>query len=1318
MLSYIITGIVILLCFRYLRHNKGAKQKLKLALAYPYVWILKKTTPPAINYNHRSSDIARNGISSPPEAWIKENPRPLLPNIHAADSLGFCGVHKNGSVLVTRITRRPNRVAETWVFLRLPSGEEYQLPNHPDTKIFNTKENSFSAGGLTFELLEPLRCWRVSFNGYLRKGIRNDWKNDDEDTVLVRFNFLWHPIYSYVALPHDFKNFFLADLLAKQKWSKGFVSPYKLFSEEVIEQIGQLHGEVTIENEQKQQLLFRGLRKRTYGVRNWEAPANRLSISGMLKNGRSFHIFGEQKNGEHLKRYLYGYILSPCNMVIHHIDNISLNTNLLLNFPKFPERLGITLTANKKEYALEVYPNVEGFKVYEGSDWNTEIEVLPVNVILNGMEGQGLVEYAHQYHGLSPIPARSSLSLLKEPDVKQCNSYVVRFDDMECRSSSVVGGKGASLANMAHLPFKFGNFTIPDGICLTKTAFEHYLKQNFKVKAALLQLQKVAWKRITGTLSDECENVVKLIYETEVPKGIKNELKSKLVDVFGEDFGALKFAVRSSAIGEDGEEMSAAGQNETFLGVKGFDEILAAIIKCWASQFAFRSIEYKRQNGQLLNAGMGVVIQKMVPAEVAGVLFTRDPLTGSMGRMTISANYGLGESVVSAMADPDAITLKRTWNDQLSILQKDIGAKKVMIAMSDDSGTIEKEVDQDKASECALSNEMAIKLGQIAIFLEQCFGTARDIEWALSQKEIFLLQSRPLTAENIMTDFEIIHELDSATRTDEEHYSTANVAEVLPGAGSPVVLTGGMRAMSVFMQEQFTWKLQSHRFDPTVFDGFATFYGHYFFDKIQQKVWSLSKKKNPMNRAMELGMHGRVLDDDHVLEKALDRFENPPLRVSLLLLSVVAIGMLFGGRKLKKGIKNYQHYPVPTKGANTIEDAFNRIGKAMFLVPKVMDPHMSVSSASTVWNVIVLNVLSHGSENYQIEHYTDFAKLIGSANGAESGDVPFSLKELAETISKEMDPENFLSLTPEDGLKWLQENSGESSKKFKNFLERHGHRGIKEFDMMAVTWGIKPVEVIKVLQDMLKVNSSMKEYSREKRAEDVLDTLSTPLTPFRRMLLSQVMKGCRKGVLQRERAKSLLVKYYDCLRHGYRHLADMMVAEGMLPDPNIIFFFTHEEIGFFIKTRSANLLRRAKQRLRMHDQKDKLQFPELIDGFPVPVQEDSNISYDTINQITGFPVSQGIVQGPARVVVSFHEVSTIQPGEILITHATDIGWSPYFPMLSGVVTELGGLISHGAVVAREFGIPCIVGAQGATKMFRSGDTVLLDATKGVLSKIQ
>lgn len=195
--------------------------------------------------------------------------------------------------------------------------------------------------------------------------------------------------------------------------------------------------------------------------------------------------------------------------------------------------------------------------------------------------------------------------------------------------------------------------------------------------------------------------------------------------------------------------------------------------------------------------------------------------------------------------------------------------------------------------------------------------------------------------------------------------------------------------------------------------------------------------------------------------------------------------------------------------------------------------------------------------------------------------------------------------------------------------------------------------------------------------------------------------------------------YVHEIRKAYCYLAENMQKNGLLPDKNLIFFLTHQEIDVLLKDRSRNdLISKAIRRRRLHPELRKLQFDEFHWGLTIPrnTEADCHGLADLV-KVIGTPVCEGKITARACVVKSFDEVSKIRAGDILIAHSTDIAWSPYFPILSGVVTELGGLISHGAVVAREYGLPCIIGATNATKIIKDGEEICMDASAGIIVKI-
>lgn len=215
------------------------------------------------------------------------------------------------------------------------------------------------------------------------------------------------------------------------------------------------------------------------------------------------------------------------------------------------------------------------------------------------------------------------------------------------------------------------------------------------------------------------------------------------------------------------------------------------------------------------------------------------------------------------------------------------------------------------------------------------------------------------------------------------------------------------------------------------------------------------------------------------------------------------------------------------------------------------------------------------------------------------------------------------------------------------------------------------------------------------------------------------MPRCQAYVELRERTKSQLIAYIHELRKAYCYLAERMQQEGLLPDMDLIFYLTHQEIGTILDDRSrSDLINKAIRRRRLFPEWKKLRFDEFQWGVMRPKNDEQDLTDASCEQVIGTPVYGGKITGRACVVKTFAEVSKIKAGDILITYCTDVAWSPYFPILNGVVTELGGLISHGAVVAREYGLPCIVGATNATNIINDGDEICMDANVGVIFKLE
>ncbi|XP_014669157.1 PREDICTED: putative phosphoenolpyruvate synthase [Priapulus caudatus] len=274
-----------------------------------------------------------------------------------------------------------------------------------------------------------------------------------------------------------------------------------------------------------------------------------------------------------------------------------------------------------------------------------------------------------------------SVPLLKEPAIGTNNNcdLTLEFTKPACASSQLAGGKGTQLALLTQLD---GKFMVPRGFCLTVAAYRRHLNENKHLRDSIVELENIAYKRKGGDIHEISKATVESFNNTQLTPELERAVLKQLSELFGEEWNEKTFAVRSSAVGEDGGEASFAGQMESFLGVIGIKEICNCIAKCWASSFTQQAIEYRRNHGQIVAADVGVCIQEMVEADVAGVLFTRDPVTGNPGIMTINVSYGIGEAVVSGVTEPDTIYLQRSFNDKLIVKKKILGSKKIKMVIS------------------------------------------------------------------------------------------------------------------------------------------------------------------------------------------------------------------------------------------------------------------------------------------------------------------------------------------------------------------------------------------------------------------------------------------------------------------------------------------------------------------------------------------------------------------------------------------------------------------------------------------------------------
>jgi pyruvate,water dikinase len=297
-------------------------------------------------------------------------------------------------------------------------------------------------------------------------------------------------------------------------------------------------------------------------------------------------------------------------------------------------------------------------------------------------------------------------------------------------------------------------------------------------------------------------------------------------------------------------------------------------------------------------------------------------------------------------------------------------------------------------------------------------------------------------------------------------------------------------------------------------------------------------------------------------------------------------------------------------------------------------------------------------------------------------------------------------------LEWLRDpSSGAAGKAFESFLTAHGHRCIRELDFREHDWKEDPMPLVQSLQQIV----SAPRIVRTGSTRDVQEALAE-LSRGARWLIEWLLPKAHAAVVERERSKSFTVWLARQLKRGYVGYAEALAAAGRLPDVDLVFFFTHEELGRLARGPDRALVRRAEHRRRLHPRKIAVEFPYVCQGKPVPLA----LAEDKVQEgdlMRGTPLSRGVAIGQARVARTLTEAAAMQPGEILVTPFTDVGWTPFFSRAAGLATEVGSVLSHGAVVAREYGLPAIAGLPGLTRWVKTGEMLRLDGNTGELRRV-
>ena len=724
--------------------------------------------------------------------------------------------------------------------------------------------------------------------------------------------------------------------------------------------------------------------------------------------------------------------------------------------------------------------------------------------------------------------------------------------------------------------------------------------------------------------------------------------------------GAGKVAVRSSAIGEDSGDASFAGQYETVLNVEGAEALRAAIEACVRSLSNARASAYRDEKLGAGQVQMNVVVQRMVDARVAGVLFTANPINARRDQVVVDAVPGLGEALVSGHATPDHWVLRR------------------------DASVVESEI-QAKAP--VLNETERARLLEGALEAEARYGAPLDMEWAIDRSgAVRWLQARPIT--KLPSD---PNELDTAS--DPSHVFTwANIGEMMPGAVTPLTYSVTGRGIDIGMQRAY------RRSGVSVPPGDHIRYVGMNFGHLFLNLTTLSEIAADVAGSTKAQMCMALCGRD--IEEVPEPDPAPKLKRAINgARYFYQLAAAAKHRREMDALVASAHLPI----SGTVQERYETIDAKLPNVWKAYELHLLSSSSSGALSPILLGILAKGEEPTQA-HHAEVAEMLAGAEGVESADIAEGAERIVDALLDLPEAKiAFASAEPDAALAWLRSpRSGRAGEELRRYLERHGHRAVRELELRQKGWGVDTSPLVASLRSGLRARLEHGSPIRQKH--HVATSTDHPI-------LRKLLPLAHAAIRSREHTKSGLVAVTTEFKHAYRALGAAMADEGLLPDEDAVFFLTHEELGQCVAGR-AELASTAVSRRAVVDYQMPLHFPQVFRGRPEPLRLEAVEGDD--GALVGKPVSRGSVTGRARVVETLEEAAALQAGEILIAPITDVGWTPYFSLIAGLATDVGSAVSHGAVVAREYGLPAVVNLRVATSRFQTGDRVTLDGDRGTL----
>jgi rifampicin phosphotransferase len=885
---------------------------------------------------------------------------------------------------------------------------------------------------------------------------------------------------------------------------------------------------------------------------------------------------------------------------------------------------------------------------------------------------------------------------------------VLPFDAIDRAALPIAGGKAANLADLVH-----AGLPVPAGFCVTTAAYD-LVAGEAGLDSTLAALAEAS-PDDAASLAELATTARAALLETHVPEALAESI-ANAYRALGVD-ASVPVAVRSSATAEDLPYASFAGQQDTYLNVVGVGALIDAVRRCWASLWTNRAVSYRASNGiDPRTVRLAVAVQEMVEATVAGVLFTADPLTGRRRQAVIDAGPGLGEAIVSGAVNPDHFVVDTATGE---IVERRLGDKRVAVRAAAGGGTQWVEL-AESSDEASLSEAQIRTLVALGARVEAHYGVPQDTEWAIDADErVWLLQARPIT-----TLFPLPAGA-PATDADLRVYFSVNVAQGVYRPLTPMGLQA-FRLIGSSMSALFGHRPSDRYSGPVPLTEGA---GRLFVDVTPALRSEFGR------RLLDLATRNMEARTTPILRRLAADPRLGPVRTPRWPVLRAVLSLLVRGRIPLRVAQALLRPEAARAHAKHLEAKLRALGDAprtasateslaaverLFLSgpPRILPniaPFFATGLGANALAGVLLGDLATEDERRVVlrglpHNPTTEMDLVLWALAEEVRADPAAARTVRETSPERLAREYHGGALPPTLQKGLAD-----------FLRAYGQRGVAEIDVGLPRWSEDPTYILSVLTNYLRLDEpELAPDVQFRRAARGAEAMVTDLTRrasrkgrLRGALVGFLLRRTRALVGLREMPKFCIVLLLSQARALLWSVGEELAESGRLEKAEDVFFVTLQEARTALAGADHRTVVRERRAGYEHELKRRHVPRILLSDGTEPAAEEALDAADD-GALRGTPASSGMVTARARVILD-PSYARLEPGEILVAPSTDPGWTPLFLTAGGLVMEMGGAMSHGAVVAREYGIPAVVGVPDATEHIASGEQITVDGSAGSIA---